>query len=213
MGMTQCEAGLHWYDSDKHSVCPYCRIQESAGVGGGSGDHGRDDGDMDTETLSMDSETQTIGMDDLLMPSKVEPDQYVTAHRHHLDPEGVTLGIFKKRTQFSPVVGWLVCTDGAERGKDYRLRPGINTVGRGDDNDVVIKGDDTISRTEHVHLEYDSEENSFYLLRKKNPEVRLDGKKIREPKLLTGAEIIQLGETVFRFVPFCSESFKWTIEE
>ena len=34
---------------------------------------------------------------------------------------------------FDPVVEWLVCIDGPEKGRDYRIRSGNNYIGRSQD--------------------------------------------------------------------------------
>ena len=42
---------------------------------------------------------------------------------------------------FTPVVGWLVCTEGPDRGHDYRIRTGYNHIGRAEHMDICIRGD------------------------------------------------------------------------
>ncbi len=48
------------------------------------------------------------------------------------------------------VVGWLVCVHGRNRGRDYRIRSENNTVGRSENMDICISGDDLISRERHT---------------------------------------------------------------
>jgi hypothetical protein len=193
MAMQRCKDGLHFYDTDKHSSCPYCRDQ------GGTVDSTRaadfnDDESGKTVAINSLQSTNTLPM-----PS---PDS------------DVTIGIFRKKAGFEPVVGWLVCTEGSVKGKDFRIKPGINEVGRDDTQDVeiVITGDELISRRDHAEIEYDPEENAFYLVRKKNPAVKINGKSVRQPTLLNSHDILQFGDSVFIFVPLCTESFKWVIE-
>lgn len=45
-----------------------------------------------------------------------------------------------------PVVGWLVCIDGYDKGKDYKLKTEKNFIGRTPEMDVCIEGDNSISR-------------------------------------------------------------------
>ena len=45
-----------------------------------------------------------------------------------------------------PVCGWIVCVKGPRRGKDYRVMDGKNFVGRADDMDIQILGDNKIAR-------------------------------------------------------------------
>lgn len=219
MALKRCDADLHFYDPEKHESCPYCRIQsgdadETVAYSGGAGSPAAIPAGEGVTTVGYTEagdETESFGIGESSTSAYMGSTQYVTPG-DGVEPEGVTVGVFRKKASFSPVVGWLVNVDGKERGKDYRIRPGINLVGRSDASDIVVKDDDTISRVEHAEIEYDPEDNTFYLLRKKNPEVRLNGTKIREPKKLSAYDVIQLGETVFLFIPFCSESFKWTVE-
>jgi len=54
-----------------------------------------------------------------------------------------------------PVCGWLVCVEGPRRGKDYKVMEGKNFVGRADDMDIQILGDNKISRRNHCVIVYD----------------------------------------------------------
>ncbi len=66
--------------------------------------------------------------------------------------------------EFESIVGWLVCIDGADKGKDYRLYGKNNTIGRSENMDVYIKNDPTISRENHARLAYDRKHNNFHLI-------------------------------------------------
>ena len=62
-----------------------------------------------------------------------------------------------------PVVGWIVCVEGQDKGRDYRIRTERNFIGRNDSNDIVIKGDDSISRERHAIISFNPRTNSFRL--------------------------------------------------
>jgi len=196
MPMIRCKADLHFYNSDVHDFCPYCRNMEGA----------VDSTERYTDAAADDDDAGTTVRDDSLI--NVKP-KTVTRQA----PEDATVGIFKKKAKFEPVTGWLVCTEGPARGKDFRIKPGINEIGRSDTENVeiVIPGDNLISRRDHAEIEYDHEENSFYLVRKKNAAVRLNGKAVRQPTELHSHDVIQFGESMFIFVPLCAEQFKWVI--
>ena len=83
------------------------------------------------------------------------------------------------------------------------FKPGINEVGRSttEDVEIVIAGDKTISRRDHAEIEYDADENAFYLIRKKSAAVKLNGGAVRQPILLNPYDVIQFGEYN---VYFCS---------
>lgn len=113
----------------------------------------------------------------------------------------------------SPVVGWLVCTEGPDMGNDYRIKAGMNEIGREADPevDIVIRGDSLISARYHAGIQYDPEENVFYLIQTKNEAVKINDAKVKRPTKLNPYDIIQLGNTKLVFVPFCSEKFQWPI--
>ena len=232
MAMKRCEAGLHYYDDSRNSSCPYCRDQAQASGGfsksAASHSFASDGFDQPTETVaarpgdrsqyfdeertdSMMGETQSIGLggsDWATGPAHSAPGAFVQPKG--VDPDAATVGVFKLKQKFSPVVAWLACIQGPERGKSYIIKPGVNIVGRADNMHIVIKGDDTISRVDHAEIEYDADENIFYLVRRKNAEVKRNGVRVREPEVLQGFDTVQLGDSLFKFVPLCSEKFKWT---
>jgi hypothetical protein len=204
MAMKRCEADLHFYDPDKHPTCPYCRDQAGE-IDSTRGISERGRSDFGYETGS------TVGIEE---KKDIKPKHATELKDRIPDSDGATIGFFKKKAGFEPVVGWLVCTEGGSKGKDYRIKPGINEIGRDDTQDVqiVITGDSIISRRDHAEIEYDPDENAFYLIRKKNPAVKLNGKAVRQPAMLNAHDVIQFGESVFIFVPLCTENFKWVID-
>ena len=48
--------------------------------------------------------------------------------------------------EIRPVCGWIVCIADPRKGKDYKIHAGKNFVGRTDDMDIQILGDNKISR-------------------------------------------------------------------
>ena len=123
---------------------------------------------------------------------------------------GATVAVIKKKMGIDPVVGWLVCVEGAERGRDYRLHADNNFVGRDKSMDVCIEGDDTISREKHAVITCDLDTLSFYLTPKdgrSNP--HLNGKPVFSTVELSPYDRIRLGQTTLLFLPFCGERFSW----
>lgn len=55
----------------------------------------------------------------------------------------------------SPVCGWLVCISGPRQGKDYKIKSGKNFIGRADDMDIQVLGDNKISRRNHGVVVFD----------------------------------------------------------
>lgn len=111
---------------------------------------------------------------------------------------------------FDPVVGWLICTKGANRGRDYRLHSGTNFIGRSKEMDVCIEHDSTISKRNAASISYDDRSKTFFI---QKGEVRnllyLNGSPVRSDADLVMYDRIEIGNTELIFVPLCSESFNW----
>ena len=67
-----------------------------------------------------------------------------------------------KDSKISPVVGWLVCTEGHDTGKDFRLHAENNSVGRGSDQDVRLNDPDNKVSREHFTVTYDPHHDMYY---------------------------------------------------
>ncbi len=81
---------------------------------------------------------------------------------------GLTKALIKERTGVDPVVGWLVCLSGKQKGRDFRMHADHNYIGRGEDMNIVIRDDDTISRSNHAIITYDAKENELILITAKD---------------------------------------------
>ncbi|MCY4179088.1 MAG: FHA domain-containing protein [Litoreibacter sp.] len=107
--------------------------------------------------------------------------------------------------------GWLVITDGPGQGHSFAIQDGVSTVGRGDDQTVVLDfGDNSISRQSHAAVAYDAEQNKFFLGHGgKSNIIRLNNQPVLSTEELSHEDVIRIGETTLRFVAFCGEGFKW----
>lgn len=112
--------------------------------------------------------------------------------------------------QKAPVVGWLVIVEGNQIGRDFRIIPGLNTIGRDKDNTIVIDNQDkSISRNRHCLVEYDMKNNNYYIERGGN-NTYLNGDRVGgEGVKLNSGDTIEIGETKLRFIPLCSSEFNW----
>ena len=136
----------------------------------------------------------------------VAPESY----RRNIEKENKTVGVFKKEYDLDPVVGWLVCIDGPEKGKDYRLWAKINTIGRSERMDVCIKKDITISKDNHARLAYDPKHNNFQLIPGESTNnIYLNEEPIYTPARINAYDVIELGKSKTVFIPLCSERFSW----
>ena len=197
-----CSAG-HVYDADQFPSCPYCNrntraIQfgataapagygaTTAPAGYGAAPAGRDD---------------TIGQ--TVMPEAIR-------RRMEQEKDNRTVGEFKRKLGYEPVVGWLVCVEGPEVGKDYRLFGRINSIGRAEGNDVVLAQEHTVSQKNHVRLAYDAKHNNFQLIPGEGTNVTyLNDEPLYVPQKLNAYDVLEMGDTKLIFVPLCSERFHW----
>ncbi|MBO7253484.1 MAG: FHA domain-containing protein [Oscillospiraceae bacterium] len=130
------------------------------------------------------------------------------------DDTGVTMAAhmdsFGPEPKFDPIVGWLICIKGPNRGKDYRLHSGTNFIGRSKSMDVCLESDQTVSSKNHASVSYDDRGKTFYI---QKGEVRnliyLNGKPVFGAEVLTIYDRIEIGNTMLMFVPLCSDQFSW----
>jgi hypothetical protein len=179
--LKQCENG-HFYDPKKHATCPICAAAVPKGKGpaeGQQGDVGR---------------TRPAN---LAEPEIAEGD--VITRRPSFVQEG----------PIDPVVGWFVCMEGPEKGKDYRIRSENNAIGRDEDMNISIK-DGMISRQRHAYVTFDPQTNRFYLRPgEARGLVHRNGNVVFQAEELQAYDQILLGQTTLVFVPLCGERFKW----
>lgn len=198
MSMTRCNNG-HFYDSTKHSSCPHCGVQgldidptraAKKTTGGSKGDSSKGDDE------------------------KTRPQQDIPRHQVSAREEGATVALVRKKTGTDPVVGWLVCVEGPDKGRDYRIRMERNFIGRSPSMDIAIIGDDTISRENHAVVSFNPRKSSFLLsVGDGRGMVYLNDDEVAAPSELKAYDRIELGRTTLTFVPFCGEQFKWELTE
>ena len=111
---------------------------------------------------------------------------------------------------FTPVVGWLVCIEGPAEGCDYRIRAGYNYIGRGENMDICIQGDNNIGRERHAMIAYDPQEKIYFFGPADSRSiVRKNDKMVMVPVELAAYDVLCIGSTKLMFVPLCGEHFNW----
>lgn len=208
MRQTRCEKG-HFYDADRYSSCPHC-----ANMAGGFS--------LGTPTVTKaldDQVTVTLGKqvqaEDMMQiaqePQVVEVEAEIRAVAP-FDDEPVTQGFFKKDSD--PVVGWLVCTKGVHKGEDFHLRAGRNFIGRGQNMDIILSGENTVSRDKHAIVLYEPNQRIFLAQMGESHElVYLNGNLLMGNAQMKAYDRLQLGDAELMLVPCCCESFNWLDEE
>lgn len=111
---------------------------------------------------------------------------------------------------FDPVVGWLICVKGPNRGRDYRLHSGTNFIGSSKEMDVCIEHDQTISHRNAASISYDDRSKTFYI---QKGDVRnllyLNGRSVRSDADIVIYDRIEIGSTELIFIPLCGDGFSW----
>lgn len=202
MEIVKCDRG-HFYDAEKFKECPFC--SSASGYGNyddpfASGYSGEDDktiaqfqnkGLDDEHTIALNS-----GMGNGKMSSGVAG-------------EDVTIGIFSSFKGQSLVTGWLVCVEGVERGRDYRIGSGWNWVGRAYSNNISIRDDMDVADQKHCAVVYDNKSNRFFLADGGHALAYINGELLNDSCALKSGDIIEIGNSKFEFVPFCREGRTW----
>lgn len=185
MAIIQCTNGHH-YDDSKYKECPYCKI---------------------TGEYVMDYE-KTVGCGDM---SFYEYDKTIAFDIENgmVDDDEKTVGAysFEKGTQF--VTGWLVCTKGPARGRDYKIYHGWNRIGRNMDMNVYIPDDVDISSDCHAAIVFDDKKGCFFIVNDSGALTYLNGERIADSAGLSSGDKINMGSSEFIFIAFCTEERRW----
>lgn len=195
MAIVKCENG-HFFDNNKYASCPYC---------------------VKLENERNRYEEQIRDQVTMMMPKgehEEQPDA-VTVGLYETLPgdDQRTVGVFGRQSGKDFVTGWLVCTKGSEKGRDYRIYNGNNWIGRGYQMDICIVDDPSISRERHAVLVYDHKSNKFFLSPGSGTITMVNQEILTKAKELKSRDRITLGESEFTFVPFCVEGETWEREE
>lgn len=109
-----------------------------------------------------------------------------------------------------PVVGWLACVDGPDKGRDWRLTSGRNGIGRGEQMPVRLALDGAVSRERHAVVSFDPRHARFTLAPGDGQGlVYLNGQELLMPQPLAPHDRIELGASTLVFVPLVGERFRW----
>lgn len=233
MNMKTCPMG-HFYDGDTNATCPACVAEMKDSFV-------RDYGNTEPLNSGMVPGFDDIGATEPVVgglggfsnegaTAPVSGFTGTKAPTHGFDGGGETMNFFDKKAPgvdnyndetmavnpgmvagFTPVVGWLVCMEGPDRGHDYRIRTGYNQIGRAEHMDICIRGDKQISREKHALIAYDETEKVFFFGPSDGRNiVRVNGKMIMVPTELQPYDILAVGTSKLIFVPLCGEHFDWS---
>lgn len=222
MEIVRCSKG-HFYDSEENATCPMCAAEAARNknpIGnnvlpdGIIGTSYFDDGNTPSPTLPVDpnggkvqgyqptvsaafQNTQSNDNGNMGAYPKTEPISPVAASS-------------EESTTFDPVVGWLVCIEGATKGTDYRIHSQNNYIGRSARMDISIPEDSHISAENSAIIAYDNEDRTFYFgpCSGRNI-VRVNGKPALSVEKIEAYDVLTIGTTKLLFVPLCGDRFDW----
>ena len=211
MTLVKCPNG-HYYDSSRFgNNCPHCGMSGAASIGA----------DQTTVPLNIPDAPQPANA----VTEPLTASQPVVSQPVASQPANVTVPIVSDDDRTlpvtadmldgmaekpAPVVGWLVCTDGVNKGTDYRLHQGRNFIGRSPEMDVCILGDNTVSRSSHAIVVYDPRSNVYLAQPGSSKELfYVNDKLVLNPVELKTMDLLNIGDTKLMFVPLCGEQFHW----
>jgi hypothetical protein len=191
--MTQCNAG-HFYDEGRHAVCPYCGVPFD--VGGGA----KTVPVRPTDDGAATAPVKTVPIYGGSAPPSTQP----------VTPQGATVRLIREQLGIDPVVGWLVCLEGPDKGRDFRLHSEKNFIGRETSMDVCLSGDQAVSRLKHAAVAFEPNERAFWLVPGDSGGlVYLNGSVSYQAVKLNDRDVITLGKSKLALVSFVDERFNW----
>lgn len=238
MNVIRCNNG-HFYDSDVFPVCPYCDVnpmgntdlsQETISLSGildeetVRGDigmnFGNDGGIMQTEPMAniMQNEpvmqTEPAGDVGSLIDNGISDDrelgqQLTERYLEETNDDEKTIGLSFSADGINPVVGWIVCEEGPERGRSYNLYSGRNFIGRLPSSDIAIYEDAEISGENHCSIIYDPVSYSFFINPSANAVTHLNGEVLKDATPLKNNDAFAIGASKFRMIAYCKKGRAW----
>lgn len=201
--MKQCERG-HIYDETAYSACPYCNQSASAGVRPLAVDGGPEF--PKTAPLNTGSEPdfpKTAPLDapaPAAAPAAPRPKKEMSA----------TIALNVSDAGISLVCGWLVVTEGENKGTSFNIHSEKNTIGRGSGFDVNLSFDKAISKDGDATLTYDSRSKKFFItLAAGKNNVYHNGGLLLTPEEVKDYDVIEVGATKLVFRSFCNDGFTY----
>lgn len=210
MAIEYCEKG-HYWDNEKYDSCPTCAGSFSSNIQLKSDVLEKTVNERHAGTVPIGA---AFGGSSTIPVGGASPTVPVAGMSAAEDGRTVPVYQLEGSTgKINPVIGWLVCVEGVEKGKDYRLHGGYNTIGREAKNDVCIRGDDQISRENNAWIGYDMRSKKFLFGAGESSTnfVYVNDQPLPRSQsvVLEPHDRIGMGASVFMFVPFVGDSFDW----
>lgn len=210
MNLQRCENG-HFYDADKFAACPHC---EASNVEMNKTERLVEPSLAETEYMpvtqpevSMATERQSASKD-VGLTEAIKRAQNSSAG---VSDDAKTVSFYSTEGgKEEPAVGILLCVEGNDFGTTYLLKTGRNFIGRSKNMDVVIAGDNGVSRDRHAIILYEPKSRTFIAQPGESRELfYVNEQVVLNAENLKAYDEISLGSTKLIFVPICGENFAW----
>lgn len=197
--MVLCPNG-HYYNAAIHQRCPQCASAASGGFIPTQDPHAAGSQGNFGPTIDPHNARPQGGIGSTTPAGGTEYGSTVP---------GDDLGSGSSSPAADPVVGWLVCVEGPNRGRDYRIHAGYNYIGR-ESGDIRLQEDMQISRQHHAMIAYDSGDHTYYF----GPSggrnlVRVNGKTVLNAQAVYNYDVLSIGAGRYLFVALCGSHFGW----
>lgn len=238
MKLTKCPNG-HFYDAEKYTSCPHCSGSISGGqddvptspIGGGAFQSAPSD-DYTVPIYGNNAAPASQAPSSINLPPSLGQPQSAKGMNHTMNDDDKTVGfmswnapgaqnaadpknVFRaseagtQQPQTSPVVGWLVCIEGAGYGRAFNLYAGQNFIGRSKEMDISLS-DPTVARNRHAIIIYEPIHRQFYAQAGESHELfYVNDAVVLTSTQLKDRDVLTIGSAVFVFVPFCDERYGW----
>lgn len=181
MAIIRCSCGF-FYDEEKYGVCPKC-----------SGAY-----------RAVRPVESVVAVDAIPAVMRPETDGRPGGKRFDAEQTEGFLGTGEPGL----LAGWLVCIRGGQKGRDFRIFPGYNRIGRQQISDICLE-DGQVARESHCAVVYEPRRGNFYLTPGRGTVTLHNGKRVDGPETLEEGDVIGLGESLLMFIPFCGKERTW----
>lgn len=206
MNLVRCEKG-HFYDGDKFASCPHCLPgEDDREVTVAMQEDAYATASDDTETVSLKEESSaTMSLKDAVNTVNAK-----SAELEEDDDMGKTVRYYDNAIGKEPVVGWLIGLNGGVCGQSFELKSGRNFIGRAQDMDIVLTGDDSVSRNKHAIVVYEPKSRMFIAQPGESRELfYINDKVVLNNEQIKKNDVLIIGKTKLMLIPCCDENFCW----
>ncbi len=201
MAISKCNNG-HFYDNSKFDSCPHCEqapLKRRA--------IGEEMTRFEFSPQPLASAQGAAASGEAIAANQAPPRQVNLGAAAAADPK--TVGIYSSKLGIDPVVGWLVCITGGEKGRSYQLYAGRNFCGRDYKMTICLPDDALISRENHCSIIFEPKQIAFSLIRGIGESVWVNEQPLTDSIRLNGDEIIKIGSSELVFIPYCKAGRVW----